>query len=72
MKINPFETHPDQPPPDKKLDGAITLRHVRDAITDAIVHIRVEPAPCWGYNKHHITSILQGLIITLEQKCLDN
>ena len=70
--VNPFESHPESEPSEKKLDSTLTLQQVREVITDKMIEVRTEPTPRWGYDKHYVTAVLTGLIFELEEKCQNN
>ena len=70
--IDPFEVHPETKLELKKINNILTLEQACDIIKEKMINVRIEQAPLRGYDKHYITSILNGLIIELEEKCQHN
>ena len=70
--VNPFESHPETEPQEKKSNNTLTLQQIRAIVLNKMIEVRTEPTPRWGYDVHFVEAILTGLIFELEEKCQNN
>ena len=66
--MNPYELHPEdrEKMKDKKTEASITVKEVKEIISNRMTLIKNENSPLWGYNAEHIISFLQDIMKEIE------
>ena len=66
--MNPYELHPEdrEKMKDKKTEASITVKEVKEIISNRMTLIKNENSPLWGYNAEHISSFLQDIMKEIE------
>ena len=72
MKVDPFESHPESPPLQKKPNNILTLEQIRDIISNKMIEVGTEEEPRWGWDKHTVCALLTNIIVEMEEECQNN